>query len=81
MEKNKTTAALLALFLGGYSAHYFCLGNSAAKKRLILAIVTFGIMGVYYGIMGIIDAVKMFKMNDEEFAAYCAEMSGVSEAK
>ena len=77
-NKDKKIAGLLAILLGGYSAHYFYLGSSQAKKRLILALVTFGVMACYYGIMGIIDGIKIFKMTDEEFAAYAAEMGGVA---
>ena len=70
-NKNKTTAAFLALFLGAYSAHYFYLGKSEAKKRLILALLTFGVMATVYFVKGIIDAVHFFKMTDDEFVAYC----------
>ena len=74
-SKDKKTAAILAILVGGFSAHYFYLGNSQAKKRLILALVTFGVMACYYGIMGIIDGIKILKMTDDEFAAYADEMS------
>ena len=77
-KKDRKTAGILAIVLGAYSGHYFYLGNSLAKKRLILALVTFGVMGIVYFIQGIKDAIKIFKMTDEEFEAYAAEMSGAA---
>ncbi len=70
--KNRTTAGLWALFLGGYSAHYFYLGDQKAKTRLLIAIFL-PFMVFFYGIMGLVDAIKFFTMTDADFAAYCAE--------
>ena len=72
-SKNKVAAGVLAICLGAYSAHYFYLSRKEATKRLLLAIFTFGVMATVYEIMGIIDGVKLLKMTDEEFAAYCSE--------
>ena len=79
--KNKTTAGVLAICLGAYSAHYFYLGRKEATKRLLLAIFTFGVMAMVYEIMGIIDGVKLLKMTDEEFVAYCSESGSAASAK
>ena len=43
--KNKTTAGLLALFLGGCGAHHFYLGNN--KKGLTYLLVSFLLFGKY----------------------------------
>ena len=77
-NKNRLTAAFLALFLGSYSAHYFYLGKKEATKRLLLALFTFGVMAMVYFIKGIIDAVHFFKMSDEEFAAYVGDAAAES---
>lgn len=41
--RNKTTALLLAIFLGGIGAHHFYVGNTG---KGILYIFTFGLLGI-----------------------------------
>jgi len=66
--KDKTTAGLLAIFLGAYGAHHFYLGNKdKAVKCLLITLLTFGIGATIMGIIGIIDGVKLIQLSDEEF--------------
>ena len=74
-DKNKTTAGVLAIIFGGFSIQYFYLGRSEAKKRLLLAIFL-PFMSVVFSIQGIIEGIKILKMTEEAFVAYCAEAQG-----
>jgi len=59
--KDKTTAGLLALFLGGLGVHKFYLGENGIIYFL------FFWTGIPM-ILGLIDAIKIFKMSDTEFS-------------
>ena len=66
--KNKTTAGILAIFLGGFGAHHFYLENkNKGIQYLLISLLGFGIGAIIIGIMSIIDAVHYFSMSDEEF--------------
>lgn len=66
--KNKTTAGLLALFLGGWGVHYFYIGNNnKAVAYLLVTIFGLGVGAFVIEIMSIIDAIGFFSMTDEEF--------------
>lgn len=66
-EKDRTTAALLALFLGGAGIHWFYLGNS--KKGILYLIFVWTFIPA---ILALIDAIKFFCMSDAEFKSkYC----------
>ncbi len=73
-ERQRKTAALLALLLGIFGAHRFYLGQ---RRRGILYLV-FGILGVFVtqgdgpflpvmAIIAVIDAVLLYTMSDEAF--------------
>ena len=58
--KNKTTAALLALFLGWLGIHKFYLGRAGSG---ILYICCLGL----FNILGIVDALNLFSMSQDQF--------------
>ena len=64
--KSRMTAALLALFLGGFGIHQFYLGNSG--KGVLYLVLTFTLIGaVVSGIMSLIDFITFLTKSDEEF--------------
>jgi TM2 domain-containing membrane protein YozV len=64
-KKDKTMAALLALFLGGLGIHKFYLGDS---KKGVLYLIFFWTF--IPAILALIDAIRMFGMSDSEFQQY-----------
>ena len=67
---NRTTFAILTLLFNSYGVPCFIQGNTKAGiLRIVLAFVTCGILGLWNSIMGIILAIEIFKMTDEEFEA------------
>ena len=69
--KSRTTAALLAIFLGGFGAHEFYLGNSnSAIIRLVVYIVGGVLMCVpsfVLSMISIIEGIIYLSKSDEEF--------------
>ncbi|MCQ2789436.1 MAG: TM2 domain-containing protein [bacterium] len=65
MEKNRTTAILLSLFLGGLGIHKFYL-NQTVKGILYLI---FGITGIP-SILAFIDFIKFIIWDDAKFQDY-----------
>jgi len=63
-SKNKTTAALLAIFLGAFGAHKFYLGQSGLGVLYLLFFWTF-----IPGFIALIEFVIYLTMTDEAFAA------------
>jgi TM2 domain-containing membrane protein YozV len=63
-EKNKLTAALLAILLGGIGAHKFYLQQIPMGVVYLL----FSWTGIPL-IIGIIEGLMMLGMNDDDFAA------------
>ena len=62
-SKNKTTAGLLALFLGGLGIHKFYLREKGGIWYLLF-------FWTYIpAILALIDAIRLFTMSDQEFAA------------
>ena len=61
-SKNKTVAAVLALFLGGYGIHRFYLRKSTSALLYVLFS-----WSMIPGIIGIIEAVRFFSMKQERF--------------
>ncbi len=63
-QKKRTTAALLAILLGGIGAHKFYLGQIG--KGLLYLVFFWSFIPL---IVGIIEGCIYFGMSDEEFAA------------
>lgn len=68
-EKNKTTAGLLAIFLGAFGAHFFYMGNSKKGTTRLLLSIFVPLCAFIFGIMGIVDGIKLLSMSDKAFAA------------
>jgi len=63
--KSKTTAALLAFFLGGFGVHKFYLGEKGGVLRIIL---TCTIIGAFVsGLLALIDFARLLAMDSGEF--------------
>lgn len=69
--KNKTTAALLAFFLGFLGVHKFYLRDPGSGIFfIILTIFSTRLVGFSIaGILGVIDAIALFTMSEERFDA------------
>ena len=64
--KNKTTAALLAFFLGTLGAHKFYLGNT--KMGIIYLLISITFLGLAItGILAIYDFIMLLTMSDGDF--------------
>lgn len=61
-EKNKLTAALLALILGGFGAHKFYLGQSGLGVAYLLFFWTF-----IPAIIALIEGLVLLSMSEEDF--------------
>ena len=61
-RKDRTTAALLAILLGGLAAHKFYLGEKGAVVRILLGPVFF--IGYFLSLM---EGIKLLTMSDEDF--------------
>jgi TM2 domain-containing membrane protein YozV len=64
-DKDKTTAALLAFFLGGIGVHRFYLGDTGKGVVMLLFFWT-----AIPAIIALIDFIKYLTMSDQEFAQY-----------
>ena len=64
--KVKTTAVLLALFLGQLGVHRFYLGSKGTG--VVMLILTFTLVGIIISLpWAVIDLVRLLIMNDVEF--------------
>ena len=67
---NKTTFGILTILFNSYGVPCFIQGNvKAGILRIVLGIVTCGIIGVINTIKGIILGIEILKMSDEDYAA------------
>ncbi len=64
-RKDRTTAALLALFAGGLGIHKFYLGEKGGVLRIVLTCTGIGFF--VSGILALMDALKLFQMSDADF--------------
>lgn len=65
--RNRTTAALLAIFLGVAGAHKFYLGS--IKMGIIYILISLTAIGFAITLaLSIYDALLLFSMSDEEFS-------------
>lgn len=60
--KNKTTAALLAIFLGGVGVHKFYLGRAGSGVAYLLFCWTLIPL-----ILGLIQGINLLSMSEEQF--------------
>lgn len=70
MEKknDRIIMAVLNFFLNPYGVPDFVKGNNKeGVKHIILTCLTFGVFAIIYGIKGIIEAIRLFKMSDDEY--------------
>ncbi len=72
--KNKVTAGILALFLGGFGGHKFYLGyTKEAVIMLSVNLILVGLEGIlggaFVGLVALIEAIIYFTKSDEEFTS------------
>lgn len=73
-KKDKTVAALLAIFLGALGIHEFYLGNTtSAVIRLVITVVSCGWGGFVLGIISLIEGIIYLTKSDEEFHSIYVE--------
>lgn len=65
-SKDKTTAALLAILLGGFGIQYFYLGKTTAG--ILTIVITFCSCSFWWIIM-LIQGIMMLTMSEEDFRA------------
>ncbi|MBE6956837.1 MAG: hypothetical protein E7450_05250 [Ruminococcaceae bacterium] len=67
---NRILFGIMCILFNGYGVPCFMQGNAGkGVKRIILGIVTCGIIAIINEIKGIILGIKVLKMTDEEYAA------------
>lgn len=67
---NKTVFGILTIIFNSYGVPCFIQGKvKTGILRIVLAIVTCGIIGIINFIKGIILGINILKMTDEEFEA------------
>ena len=68
--KNKVLAGVLALFFGHLGVHHFYLGSTTSGIILLVATVATCFLGlVITGVIGLVEAIMILTMSDEEFDA------------
>lgn len=67
---NKILFGIMCILFNAYGVPCFMQGKTKTGViRLVLSLVTFGIMAAINGIMGIILGIKVLQMSDEDYAA------------
>ena len=73
---NRILFGIMCIIFNSYGVPCFLQKQTKTGiLRIVLAVVTLGILGVYNAIMGIILGIKVLKMSDEEFAAQKEKLS------
>ena len=73
---NKIVFGILCILFNSLGVPCFLQGNTKAGiLRIVLGVVTCGIIGTINGIMGIILGIKVLTMSDEEFEANKATLA------
>ena len=68
--ENKILFGIMTIIFNALGVPCFMAGKTKAGViRIILACVTFGVVGTINEIMGIIQGIKILCMSDEEYAA------------
>ena len=72
---NKVLFAVMCILFNAYGVPFFMQGKTKdGIIRLVLSIVTCGILATVNGIMGIILGIKILQMSDEEYEAQKADI-------
>ena len=65
---NRVLFGVMCILFNSYGVPCFMQGNvKAGILRIVLGVVTCGILGLVNGIMGILLGIEVLKMTDEEF--------------
>lgn len=66
--ENKTLFGIMCIIFNSYGVPCFMQGNvSAGIWRIVLGVVTCGVIGVINVVKGIILGIKVLKMSEEEY--------------
>ncbi len=66
---NRILFGIMCIIFNGYGVPCFMQGNAAkGVKRIILGVVTCGVIALINTIKGIILGIEILKMSDEEYA-------------
>lgn len=67
---NKILFGIMCILFNSYGVPCFMQGQTKTGiLRIVLGIVTCGVLGIYNTIMGIIMGIEILKMSDEEYEA------------
>ena len=67
---NRVLFAIMCILFNSYGVPCFMQGDSGkGVKRIILGVVTCGVIAIINAIKGIIMGIQILKMTDEEYAA------------
>jgi TM2 domain-containing membrane protein YozV len=67
-EKNRITAGILALTIGGLGVHKFYLGYTVTGLIYIVAMFfSMGLVNIFFAIIAIIEGITYLTLSDEEF--------------
>lgn len=73
---NKVLFGVMCIIFNAIGVPCFMQGDKKTGiLRIVLYVVTLGILGVVNAIMGIILGIKVLKMSDEEYAAQKGKIS------
>ena len=82
--ENKVLFGVMTIIFNSIGVPCFMQGKTGAGVlRIVLGVVTFGVISTINGIMGIVQGIKILCMSDEEYAAAdkASLLSGVSSGK